>query len=228
MSVHESSSVEVHDDRRGPAPTFRSAAATAPSSNRARTRSVGAGCERAIAEDVRGGEVAAARRLEDLEHRMAVVQIAERAAARRRAIDGRAERARQQRGLALRPRRAIAGHDQQAAAALDELLQRAAAAGRRKHRVVEDDDRALVEARPASRAAVVTSDLERRRRADRRAPSTETGSRRRDRRCRRSRATPARSARARSERRCRRAADRCRRVTLPRTFGAGQRELRER
>ena len=123
--------------------------------------------ERAVPEDVRGGEVAAARRLEDLEHGMAVIEVAERAAAAGRAIDGRAQAAGQQIRFALRPRRVLAHHDQQAAAALDEPLEHAAAAGRRKHRVVQDDDGVLVDRRrrhPHRRRVV---HLEGGRRADR-------------------------------------------------------------
>ena len=127
-----------------PVPMRRSAAATAPSSNRASTRSVGAGFERAVAEHVRGGEVAAARRLEHLEDRMAVVEEAERRAAAVDAIDGRAELAGQQVGVVRRPRRALA----ERRPAGRRRARRTASARRRpgrggSDRVVEDDDRAL-------------------------------------------------------------------------------------
>jgi hypothetical protein len=92
MSVHESSRVDVQ--------TIRAAGANLPlrRGNRAIVEAgedaVGRlGLERAVAEDVRRREVTAARRLEDLEHRVAVVEVAERAAASRHPIHGRAEAA---------------------------------------------------------------------------------------------------------------------------------------
>ena len=105
--------------------------------------------EGAVAEKVRGGEIAAARRLEHLEDWMAVVEEAERTAASRHAIDRTAEfpgkEIRFVRGAA-RQRRAIAGDDEYAAAALDEALQRAARTGR-VERVVQHDDGSFVERR---------------------------------------------------------------------------------
>ena len=87
---------------------------------------VGAGLERAIPQDARGGEVAAARRLEDLEDRMAVVE--DRASRRARRSDRRRRRA-----VPGRRSASLAGHDvrapnddEQAAAALDVALQHAA------------------------------------------------------------------------------------------------------
>src|SRR5712691_3796815 len=70
------------------------------------------GLQSAIAEHVRGREVAAARRLEHLEDRMTVIQVPERPAAPRGAIHGRAQAARQQLRFAWRPRGVVAGHDQ--------------------------------------------------------------------------------------------------------------------
>src|SRR2546423_10022484 len=47
------------------------------------------GLDGSVAEEMRGREVAAARRLEHFEHRMAVIEESERAAAARRAIGDR-------------------------------------------------------------------------------------------------------------------------------------------
>src|SRR5256885_16777946 len=87
-------------------------------------------------EYVGRGEFAAPRRLEHLEHRMAVVEISERAAAAFSAIDDAAETAGHQVEVVLRPAGAVAGDDEQSAAAFDEPLQGAAAGRRRVHRVV--------------------------------------------------------------------------------------------
>ena len=98
---------------------------------------------------------------------MAVIEVAERAAAPARAIDRRAEAARQEIGFALRPRRVLAGDHQEAAAALDEALEHAAACRGREHRVVQHDDRSLVECRRRHARRRDRFHLEGRRRADR-------------------------------------------------------------
>src|SRR3954452_6778362 len=76
------------------------------------------GLQRAVAEHMGGGEVAAARRLEHFEDRVAVVEVSERAAAAAGAVDRRAKSTWQQRRLALRPAGVIAGRYENAAAAL--------------------------------------------------------------------------------------------------------------
>ena len=122
--------------------------------------------ERAIAEHVRGRKIAAPRRLEDFEHRVTVVEIAERSAAPRHAIDRCGQASREELGLVGRQRRMVAGDDEQAAAALDEALQGAARAWRER-RVIQHDDRSLVERGRHDAARGGRINVKRRRRADR-------------------------------------------------------------
>ena len=188
------------------------------------------GLQRAIAEDVRGREVAAARRLEDLEHRMAVVQIAERAAAAR-TCDRRSRRSGQ---AADRLRPAATSCDRRRPRAARRRVRRnrfrtPPPRGRRKHRVVQDDHGALVERRrrqtrgrgrrrPGTTGVVPIDSAFDRNRLERGAVAAVD-----DRR-----ATPA-ALGARTKLKVLSAGSGSVPArTEPRTFGAGQRELRER
>ena len=215
MSVHESSSVVVHAidaaaaDLAAPPPPPRHRR-----NARARGRSA-TGSQRAVAEDVRGREVAAARRLEHLEHRDGCSRgsRSRRRVRSRGSIDVAPKRPGSSSASAERPGRVLADHDEQPAAALDEPLQHAAAGGRRKHRVVQDHDglrcRTLA---GVTRARRHNFDLKRRRRPDRQRFRQVTGSRLDRCRCRRPGSTPAGSARGRNRTRCRPAAGRSRRA----------------
>ncbi len=101
--------------------------------------------ERAVAIDARRREVAAARRAEDLEHRVAVIAPADGRAAAAGTLDDLSELARQQVRLGGRPDAVLAERDEQAAAAFDVAPQHFAGQPERDNRVVEDHDVALVE-----------------------------------------------------------------------------------
>ena len=176
-----------------------------------------AGLERAIPEDVRAGEVAAARRLEQLEHRMAVVEEAERGAAARRADRSRAPSVPGSSvGVALRAtccaRRARRAGRRRARRTSSSAPP---AAGRRKRRVVQDRRRRALSSaggrdardrrrpRPGTSASCRSPAPWRDRRLDARAHAVVHDERRDTGRAR---------ASARSGTCCRPAADRCRRA----------------
>ena len=130
----------------------------------------GSGLQRPVSKEPHVGEVPAARRLERLEHRVTVVEKADRSAAPDRAIDGRAQGAREQARIARRPTAVLAEHHEQAAAALDEAPQGGARLTGRKGDVVENHDRWLLEGRRAQARRRDRLDLELGHGADRQRP----------------------------------------------------------
>src|SRR5438034_1138943 len=83
-------------------------------------------------ETARAREVAAARRFEQLENWMAVINEAQRAAPAAPRIDRRAKLSRQERRALVGPRAVLAKDDQHTAAALDEACEDAIAERGRK------------------------------------------------------------------------------------------------
>ena len=98
----------------------------------------GAGLDRAVALDAGGGEVAAARCLEHLEHGVAVVTHANRTAPALRAIDDGAEAAGQEIGFAGGPDAQTPEGDEEPATTLHEVPQRPASQAWRQGCVVDD------------------------------------------------------------------------------------------
>jgi hypothetical protein len=96
--------------------------------------------DRAIAKELRRGEIAAARCAEQLEHRVAVFQGADARRVAAGKIDRRARRSRQQVSAHVGPRGARAERDEQPAATLDDRRQPSCKRGRDR-RVVDDHDR---------------------------------------------------------------------------------------
>src|SRR5439155_20900443 len=112
-------------------------------------------------------EVAAARRFEQLENRMAVINEAQRAAPAAPRIDRRAKLSRQERRALVGPRAVLAKDDQHTAAALDEACEDAIGERGRKGDIVQHHDWMLFELRKRQLARRHGIDLKRRRRADR-------------------------------------------------------------